>query len=170
MSYLYAFNDPKLDQNRLREVGTEILLESALHRKSRKAKVVNLNTAHALENGDNVRVEIEGVFRAYDLHRGWEPAKGGRVISSVDGITELGTFSRYATVLVLSETPKWVPGDVIDLWFSFTDKNVGNSPYTYVRGATDWPGDSKSALSDSRVDDLWSRDLVTIVRKKKATQ
>lgn len=153
--------DPVLDNGRLYEIGETVQLPPNRQKAARRATVVHMNQPGALRDGDTVHLEVEGIFKAADQHRGYEPSKEQRIVSSLDGATTLAKFTRYATVLKLNDPPKWRAGDVIDVTFSKSEP----VPYTYVRADTDWPGNTRR-LSDARVNDLWANGQVEVVRKR----
>ncbi len=161
MSYYGAREiDPVLDSARPYTIDSVIELPANNQKPVRRARVMHMNKAHAFEDGVSVRLEVEGIFKARDAHRGYDPTYGGEIVSPLDRASTLATFTRYATILTIESPPNWKPGDVIDVQF-----HEGETWYTYPRGNVDWPGD-RTRLSDNRVNDLWAKGRVRVVRKK----
>jgi hypothetical protein len=101
--------------------------------------------------GDEVNVTLTGKVMPSGQAADWEFVAHARP----DYLTtrELYLTDRKVTNLTVTkkapQPPKWQPGDVVTIKF-----DAYGSPYTYVRGSKDWPGENVK-LTDAKVDDYY---------------
>jgi hypothetical protein len=72
---------------------------------------------------------------------------------------------QYA-VAVERSAQKWQPGDVVVVRYNSVPTSTpwdDTTPYTYVRGAKDWPGDRRASRTDAQIDQLFAEGKVTHV-------